>query len=93
MNDRERISRLIGSAISECSSSGLGEVRTLLVRAMHKLGDVRERPDEKVQSGTTPSFSGMSRDQVGFALRAIEDMIEREKSMSDGREDQVNLFG
>lgn len=92
MNDRERISRLVGAAISECSSSKLDEVRRLLVRASRALGEV---PEEKKSTDRSPkpSYSGMSRDQVGSAIRAIEDMIEREKSKSNKDEGQLDLFG
>jgi hypothetical protein len=92
MNDKERISRLVGVAIEECSSSRLDEVRGLLVRAARTLGEIREE-SRKPEPPQNNSFSGMSRDQVGSALRAIEDMIEREKSKSAGKEEGVDLFG
>ena len=90
MNDRERISRLVGAAISECSSSRLEEVRRLLIRASRTLGEL---PDEKktTEQGPKPSYSGMSRNQVDSAIHAIEDMIEREKSKSD--KGSFDLFG
>ena len=90
MNDKERISRLVGAAISECSSSKLDEVRRLLVRASRVLGEMAEERKD-AETKPRPSYSGMSRDQVGSALRAIEDMIEREKSKGD--EERVDLFG
>lgn len=81
MNDKERISRLVGAAVGECSSSGLAEVRGMLVRAMKKLGDFREdRTSAAVP--IQPSLSGMTRRQRDAAVRAIEDMIEEENSKS-----------
>jgi hypothetical protein len=92
MNDKERISRLVGAAIEECSSSKLDGVRGLLVRAARTLGEIRDE-NRKPEPPQNNSFAGMSRDQVGSALKAIEDMIEREKSKSADREDGVDLFG
>lgn len=93
MNDRERISRLLGAAMSECSSSSLDEVRTLIVRAMNRLGESKDKVEAKPSAKAPPSFTGMSRDQVGSALRAIEDMIERERSKSGDEGEKVDLFG
>jgi len=92
MNDKERISRLVGAALEECSSSRLDGVRRLLVRAARTLGEIKEegRKPEPPQNG---SFSGMSRDQIGSALKDIEEMIERERSKSAGKEEGVDLFG
>ena len=92
MNDKERISRLVGAAISECASSRLDEVRRLRVRASRALGEMAEEKKAKDPS-PNPSRSGMSRGQVGSAIRAIEDMIEREKSKSDKDEGGFDLFG
>jgi hypothetical protein len=92
MNDKERISRLVGAAIEECSSSKLDGVRGLLVRAARTLGEIKEE-SRKPEPPQNNSFAGMSRDQAGSALRAIEDMSEREKSKSAGKEEGVDLFG
>jgi hypothetical protein len=90
MNDKERISRLVGAAISECSSSGLDGVRSLLARAVRTLGEIRDEK-KKPEPVRNNSYAGMSGDQAGSALKAIEDMIEREKPKSDG--ERVDLFG
>lgn len=90
MNDRERISRLVGAAISECSSSKLDEVRRLLVRASRALNEAAEEK-KQTEISPKPSYAGMSGDQAGSALKAIEDMIEREKPKSGG--ERVDLLG
>lgn len=92
MNDRERISRLVGAAISECASSKLDEVRRLLVRASRVLGEA-EQDKKTLDARTSPSYSGMSRGQVGSALRAIDEMIEGERSKVARPEPDANLFG
>jgi hypothetical protein len=81
MNDRERISRLVGAAISECASSRLAEVRDMLVRAMRRLGEAKEaKPETEAPAG--PSFAGMTKEQRDAAVRAIDEMIDDEKSRS-----------
>ena len=93
MNDKERISRLVGAAIAECSSSNLDGVRRLLVRASNALGDTREDRKKNQEPVKGNSFVGMGRDEAASALKAIEDMIEREKSKSAEKDDGVDLFG
>lgn len=90
MNDKERISRLVGAAISECSSSKLDEVRMLLVRASRALGEIAEERKD-TEAKPRPSYSGMNRNQVESTLEAIEDMIDNEKSKEDG--ERIDLFG
>lgn len=93
MNDRERISRLIGAAVGECASSKFVEVRSLLVRALKMLGEVEERRERGVGEGRHASFAGMTRAQRDNALRAIEEMIDSEKTKIDSEEVKMDLFG
>lgn len=92
MNDKERISRLVGAAISECTSSGLGEVRGLLVRAMRRLGEAKEQRQES-QRPNLPSFAGMTKGQRDAAVRAIDEMIEEEMSKAEPAQEERFLTG
>lgn len=93
MNDKEKISRLIGAAISECSGSKLDEVKSALLRAMKKLGDVREEKSPAKPQVADTSFVGMTREQRDAAVRAIDEMIEDERSRTSGEGDGLYLMG
>lgn len=93
MNDREKISRLIGAAISECSSSRFEEVRAMLSRAMRRLGEVSEDRSKGIPSPPGQSFVGMTREQRDAAIRAIDEMIEGERSKGPAEDDGMFLAG
>lgn len=93
MNDREKISRFLGAAISECSSSKYDEVRKMLVVAMRRLGEVREDMASKATGKEDPSFARLSPAQKSAALHLIDDMIEGEKSKLGLEGKETNLFG
>lgn len=93
MNDAERISKLIGLAMSECSSSKLQEVRTFLVKAMRKLNETKIETTKAEQKFPIASFSGMSKDRRDMALRAIDEMIDSEKTKIADNEEKISLFG
>lgn len=93
MSDRERISRLVGAAISECSSRGLEEVRGLLLRAMRRLNETGDGREKRPPQNPTPSFKGMSREQRDAAIKAIEDMMDGERPKSLRDQTRIDLFG
>jgi len=94
MNDTERISRLIGAAMSECSSSKLGDVRGILARAMARLDEVsRETRSVPPPNNTRPNLQGMKASDAIAAIRAIDEMIESESPKTKSPERVGNLFG
>jgi predicted RND superfamily exporter protein len=93
MDNKEKISRFLGAAISECSASKYDEVKKMLVAAMRRLGDVREERPGVSASKTPASFAGMSSAQKNSTINLIDEMIESEKSRLGRGGRETNLFG
>ena len=93
MNDKEKISRLIGGAMSECSGSKFAEVKSALVLAMRRLGDIKEERTHVPPQKADTSFVGMTREQRNAAVRAIDEMIDDERSKLSTEEEGLYLKG
>lgn len=80
MRDKERISRLLGAALQECSGSSMDAVRLHVVRAMNALDSVAERKHPTPVANQPRAYAPMTKEQQSKALEDIQDMIDEEKS-------------
>lgn len=80
MKDVEKISRLLGAALNECSGVGMDGVRLHVLRAMNALDSASRRRASSTSSATegkTTAIS-MTKEQRDRALESINSMIEEE---------------
>jgi hypothetical protein len=94
MKDRERISRLLGAALNECSGKELESVRIHVLRAMNAL----DSHSRKKKAEPTPAVKNpvvpMTQEERNQALASIQNMIDEEASkMNRSLGGEETIFG
>lgn len=80
VRDTERISRLLGAVLNECSGTDMDSVKTHVLRAMNALHSAKNKKPE-VQHAThtyKSTESLMTKEQGRQALDEIQSMIDEE---------------
>ncbi len=80
MKDRERISRLLGAALNECSGNELESVRIHVLRAMNALDSHQRKKKSETSPAATNPIVPMTQQERNQALASIQDMIDEEAS-------------
>ena len=80
MKDRERISRLLGAALNECSGNELDSVRIHVLRAMNALESYPKKRTTEPQASRPNPLVPMTQEARNQALANIQNMIDEEGS-------------
>jgi len=88
MRDSERISRLLGAVLNECSGREMEGVRTYVLKAINALDSVstKKRPAIQQPYSTIRTLVRMTKEQRDRALDDIQRMIDEEGKKIKGEE-------
>lgn len=88
MKDVERISRLLGAALNECSGAVMDGVRLHVLRAMNALDSVQKKRPSATPAAATEKTTAilMTKEQRDRALESIQSMIDEESEKVRGSE-------
>jgi len=104
MNKKERISKLIFLAMSECESGKFDDVKNTLKLAVSKLTKIIEREQknkelkdkelkDKELKDKKLKYANMNKNKFYKSLEEIEEMINQEEEKIKDKKPNVNLFG
>lgn len=94
MKDKERMSRLLGAVLEECSGVELDGVRVHVLRAMNALDSTKKTKELERESPRIEPAPALTPNQSRKALADIQSMIDEEKSRLEGpRSDRSALLG
>lgn len=96
MNNAERMRRLLGAVLSECSSAGMEGVKLHVLRAMNALdSETRKKTTvEKSAAEGVRTAVPMTKEQRELALDRIQRAIDEENSRTKKSEvDGETIFG